>query len=397
MSYIENYTDDKGDLYLKYFLIDSSFNSRGWSVDPLILPAIAKNAIGKPFTHLDDVSESLQGDYHPWSMKEGARYGDHLEFAKEKQVGVIVDFSPSSQNAIKSAAGADIVANNGYFATVKVTDPAKKKLYLSNPSAIPDVSPGVLDYDRTPLPAYNLKNIDFVHLAGVPRGAYGDKAKVYASCIGGLECVQHLKGAGLISSQAQFLDSKIQTMSTEQVQQSAVSNEAVANTANQNIGATVEAPASPQPQQTQNTGVLRLKSQTPQQQQKTGIQSDPDFLKLRQEHEKLVEAIKAKELKDQYRSIIPKELFILNGKFDEAGFEKEIEKAAAKGWSPEDVSEFYNTKLEILSLSANIGKPFGASYNSPSDVPELKGASENSSQYDGIRNLCKMFNLGGNI
>ena len=42
-----------------------------------------------------------------------------------------------------------------------------------------------------------IKNFRWAHLAAVPRGAYGDKATVYASCLGGNECVNHLVGASV--------------------------------------------------------------------------------------------------------------------------------------------------------------------------------------------------------
>ncbi len=195
---LDYYTNYKGDLFLKYFLIDSSFNDRGWSIDSSQLARLAKDAIGKPFTDYEDFPVTPFNDNHPWSPKQNATFREHLDYAKSKATGVIVDFSPVSRNALKSGSGFDIERNNGYYVTVKVTNPMRRQQYLRNPARIPRVSPGIFDYNFTKLPATNLNNVDFVHLAGVKKGAYGEKAKLYAACSGGYnECVSHLKGASI--------------------------------------------------------------------------------------------------------------------------------------------------------------------------------------------------------
>ena len=125
----------------------------------------------------------------------------------------------------------------------------------------------------------------------------------------------------------------------------------------------------------------------------------------------LEEFQKLKELEDKKKEIkqlIPKELFILNGKFDEIGLDKEVEKRVNEGWTAEAITEYYNTKLELLKMGGLVGKPYGASnstgscskkYETPSSVPEgeLKGASDNfdSSQFTALKNICKMFGING--
>ncbi len=140
---------------------------------------------------------------------------------------------------------------------------------------------------------------------------------------------------------------------------------------------------------------------------------DPDYIKLLKEHEEL--KLKS-ELADEYKKygeLIPRELFILNGKFDMTGYNKEIEKAVAKKLDPEYAKEYYKLKLDNVKLGHKIGKPFGASntnsskeYKTPDTVPELKGASdandsnnnnEVSSQFQSIINLRRMISNNNTI
>ena len=416
-SYVDYYTDDKGDLFIKYFLIDDSFNARGWSVDPSVIPRLAKNAIGKPFTDYRDFTKTMFDDGHPWSMAKGAAYEDHLAYGLRNATGIIVDISPVSQNALKSAGGegANIAQHHGYYATVKVTDPKKKELYRKNPSAIPKVSPGIIDYNNTPPDkAKNLNNVDIVHLAGVEAGAYGDKARLYATCSGGYECVNHLKGASTTENGFSSLTdssvsnnnimSEVTKQETPQPQPSIEAKESQNNTnttpVNNNTGSPIE----------------RLKKiETPTIiKEKADFKEDPEYKKLLQEHEELKKKIELEEYKKQYSEVIPRELFILNGKFDSTGYSKEIEKAVEKKIDPEFAKELYTLKLKNLQMNSRIsGKPYGAStsllstqsktYETPSTVPdskdqELKGASTgDSSQFTSIKNLCKMFNLNGGL
>ena len=418
LSYVENYSDSNGDLYLKYFLADESFNSRNFALD---LSKI-RSAIGKRFTKQIDPSLSLFGDGHPWSLKPNASLNDHLDYSRELEDGIIVDISDISANALKSASGRDIFTNKGKFATVKITNTETKNLYLKDPNAIPKaVSIGVLDLLNGKNP--HVTDYEVVHLAPVIRGAYGDKATLYGTCTGGLECIDHLKGASIVSSLGTFETQNNNIMSENQNNQGAVSRTNISNSSppldtsitSPNVAPVQQTTPAITPQQT-TSGVLRLKTSVGPtatnnnaaqllQQQGKGLQNDPEFLKLKEAQQKLQEQVEFDRKKTEYRQLIPRELFILNGKFDEIGFEKEITKAVEKGWTAEDVQEFYQTKLEILKLGGTIGKPYGAStcsqkkqeYETPSNVPELKGASDSfdSSQFTGIRNLCKMFNLGG--
>ena len=435
---VDYYTNTEGDLFLKFFLLDSSFNTRGFSVDSSEIERLAKAAIGSPYTDYEDFPNTLFGDGHPWSPKEKATLKDHIDYANDNKTGIIVDFSPVSRNALKSASGHDIENNHGFYATVKILDPVKKELYLKNPERIPRVSPGIFDYNFTPLPAKNLKDVDFVHLAGVRYGAYGEKARLYAKCSGGYECINHLKGASELSSLGEF-DTQNKNIMSDQSQlsntlqqQENVSNE-ISTTdqqIEQNSGTVPQInnteKVESQKEETQketNTNTdktpFRLKTQkfdfsktNKEQPVKEEVNKIPDwkqdeeYLKLAKEVEQLKQERELAKSKAAYAEIIPRELFILNGKFDTIGYNKELEKAVSKNIDKEYAKELYSLKLEKLKLSnGKTGKPYGASsvtsYQTPDTVPESKNeTNDNSSQYSSLINLRKMvglFPLGANL
>lgn len=432
--YVDYYIDDKGDLYLKYFLIDDSFNSRGWSVDAQIIPNLARNAVGKPFTDYEDFPDTLYNDGHPWNPQPGANLGQHIEYAKNQAAGYIVDFSPISRNALKSASGLDIERHNGYYATVKVTDPVKKALYTKNPDRIPKVSPGIIDFDNTPPETAKntkLKNVDLAHLAGVPLGAYGDKARLYAKCSGGYECVNHLKGASNDQNNHSSLgNSDPKNPNLMSINETNTNNPNAEVTAQNQVTAAANVQAqtgnndkqqvtetngkvennnnSSQPTATnnapvkQNPAIERLKEKS------FNWKDDPEYKQLLKEHEELKAKSELAEKKQTYFEIIPRDLFILNGKFDKEGYNKEIDKAVQKNLDPEYAKELYSLKLKNAQLNNKIGgKPYGASsnnanqYETPSNVPDdsLKGASDqqngNSSQFQSLRNILQMVRLSG--
>ena len=189
--------DANGDMYLKYFFADSSITERPsavghFSIDKQALAAKDHEAIGLPFVILPRRDLSIKGDWHSWSPKEGATWEDHIAFAKSYSPGHIVAITPDTQ--LTGGAIENIKQNNGRFAVVKITDQRARDAFRNNPALIPRaVSPGFMNLETPNLEG--IKNFRWAHLAAVPRGAYGDKATVYASCLGGNECVNHLVGA----------------------------------------------------------------------------------------------------------------------------------------------------------------------------------------------------------
>lgn len=400
--------DNKGDLYLKYFMADASITALPtatghFSLNGAAIASHDQEAIGLPFTILPNKELSVYGDFHPWHPDlEKATWGQHVEFARRFSPGKIVKLTPHSE---LQGAAQEVVNNQGRFAIVQITDPVTRDAYIKNPHLIPkSVSPGFLNHEspnRT-----NIQNFQWAHLAAVPQGAFGDKATVYASCIGGNDCVDKLVGASVLKAAekpycpigaSEFLSSLVNSDINPSQMSDNANTVAVASTPAvtptqapvANTGAPIAAPAPAQP-------ILRLKTAQQGQPPVTGLQQSQqpsavnfeEFDKVR----KQVEEIKIKEAENArlqgLKALVPRELFILpNQRFDEKGFESDVTKLVKAGFDPNNtdhqamIQEHYNNLSELIKYKMSNGNPLGGSsviassdYKTPSQVAEPQGA-----------------------
>jgi len=396
-NFAEYSIDSKGDLYLKYFLADSSFAKNtavgDFSLNGAAIGSTANLAIGLPFSILPSRDLSIFGDYHPWDPKEGASWDDHVAFASKYSPGKIVAVTANSQ----LGAAQEVINNGGRFAVVHITDPRARDAYIKNPDLIPKaVSPGIMNLEAPN--KTDIKNFKWTHLAAVPQGAYGDKATLYASCLGGNECVNSLIAAGVKQKDqettycpigaSEFLSS-LDTSETNQTQMSDNANAVTtpvatataptsAPAAATQTGAPIASPTPPQP-------ILRLKNSVTPQQNAQPVQGpsidNKEFEKVQQQLQELQQARAEAETRQKLTKIIPIEIFRVNGKIDEAAYNKEIDKRVKEGWTEEyfpTLEELYNNKMQIIQLAAPTGNPLGGSgssnYQTPSHVTETVGA-----------------------
>lgn len=408
-NFVESTLDASGDLYLKYWFADSGVSDHPnadqqyLSFNKEALDAKDNEAIGLPFAILPKRELSLKFDYHPWHPKGGAAtYDEHLAFARNYSPGHIVAITKDTK--LTGAAIEGIKQNNGRFAIVKITDQRARDAFRKDPSLIPkQVSPGYLNFEA---PNYaNIRNFKWVHLAAVPRGAFEKRSTVYASCLGGNECINNLVGASVAE-----LDEKTRSMycpvGASENLSSLGDSETLFNSMSVNANtaeqATPPAPATPPVSATAppptppkgapittGTGtpkIVRLKTNvTPQgnQAQTNAPEGNDDITKLKEEVAKMREIQQQNERREQIKKLIPKELFINKGKFDEKAFEAEVEKRLQSGASDDALNEFYTLWLDKQKL-INAGytlpqeappqmeipnAPTGGSYQTPSDVP----------------------------
>ena len=193
---VNRYTDSKGDLFLKFFLIDSSENNREWRTTDAANEAYARTAIGTPFTLMLNKEDSKYHDFHPFLPNADAPVKDQIDFAYRYAIGQIVDVNQESDRYKGAYGGVEkVLDGNPWFATVKITDPmAKEELQKPDTKLIPPaVSPGIIHLSG---PDHAITEYHVVHLAAVPEGAYGPRAIKWASCNGdALSCVPKLKSA----------------------------------------------------------------------------------------------------------------------------------------------------------------------------------------------------------
>jgi hypothetical protein len=446
--------DDKGDLFLKYFLADSTFAKNtavgDFSLNGAAIGAKDKEAIGLPFTILPSRDLSLFGDWHPWSPNDGATYDHHVNFARKYSPGHIVAVTANSQ----LGAAQDVIKNGGRFAIVQITDQRTKDAYLANPHLIPKaVSPGIMNMEAPN--KTNIANFRWAHLAAVPMGAYGSKATLYGSCLGGnTPCINKLIAASirhrdlgvtinkvkhggmgyctigasesLVNNNTSLINSNPNSsvnMSANPTLDNTSSNTQTAQTATgptevKPSVAPVKQPIATTPKP---TGVLRLKTQK--------LQADPnnptqveqpkpvDTSKI-DEVDRRVAELEAREQMvvraNELRNLIDMRLFVTGGKYNQKEHEAAIEEAARSNWTDEQISKYYGGLLKIKEFEesqnpknkSNNNAIYGGSsaYQTNSAVPEIIGAAATAADMDlqtfkaqKVKALAQMFHLGDRL
>lgn len=433
-----------GVLHLKYFFADDSiarkirdpktgeWNGQETIMDFQLTPeavATADHAAnGLPFSILPTKELSIFGDYHPWDPKKGATWEDHVAFARRYGPGEIVAITRNSN--LISGAVEDIKRHNGRFAVVKITNPEANKFFQEHPEFIPqNVSPGFMNNSPG---SQKMNDIRWAHLAAVPMGAYGSKAALYGSCIGDDGCVNQLVAGAVsrLSDQVTYCPVGASIMLTSLLQNSENNSqmEGSNQTASTPPPAATGTPATntgaPITPEVKKPGVLRLKTAMqaqPDPNANTNAAVDPNLQNPQNTQNPNPANTELEDVKAQVNQLrmneeqrvrreqiakqIPKELFIMKGKFDQKGFEAEVEKRLVSGWDDATIAEFYTGKMELLKFGVAMqpqenqnllgtpetpstpAAPTGGSasgYKSPSDVPELVGASSQT-----ISDQCK--------
>jgi hypothetical protein len=421
--------DAAGDLYLKYHFADTGVSDHPnvdrqyLSFNKEALDAKDNEAIGLPFSILPSRDLSIKLDFHPWHPKGGAAsWDEHIAFAKSYSPGHIVAITKDTQ--LTGGSIDYIKQNNGRFAIVKITDQRARDAFRKDPSLIPkQVSPGYLNYEAPNFA--NVKNFRWVHLAAVPKGAFEKRSTVYASCLGGNECINHLVGASVAQLDSQLKDRYCPVGASENLVNNSLGSlsdnqktmSVNATTTESSTPTPVVSTAPPQPKGapittgTPNKGIVKLKNPvqpnpnqvgavTPQGNNPNPQGQDVNELEaVKKTLQELQAAQQQRERLEQIKKVIPKELFINKGKFDEKGYEAEVEKRLQEGWTDDQLNQYYGARTEILKLT-NAGyalpnqnqeqpgqevpnMPVGGSsynYQTPSEVP----AGENN-DIEGLR------------
>ena len=187
--YVERFTDVKGDVFIKFPLINNFINQRKWRASPQANEQYVHTAIGKPLTLMINKAESRYLDYHPFDPKPDATIQDHREYPFKYAIGEIVNVTQDS-GAYKAASG-----ELPWFGIAKITDPiAAEELRKPTTRMIPPAfSPGIYQLEG---PDHDIRKYEILHVAAVPEGAYGPKFVTLAKCQGDINtCTPQLRAA----------------------------------------------------------------------------------------------------------------------------------------------------------------------------------------------------------
>lgn len=171
--------------WLKAFLIDDSINRNFWHIPENALKKYIDGFKGRPLI------SHPSGD-HPDYLAEGLKEAsptfiqDILKHQEQYKIGDIVD--------VKYEAFKDNPDKQAYFAYIRLTDPNYLQSVKQGASSF-YVSPQIFDLDQKP-PGEATVNFLPLHLAVVKEPAYGNIARVKASCNGESQsCINALKKA----------------------------------------------------------------------------------------------------------------------------------------------------------------------------------------------------------
>jgi len=262
----------------------------------------------------------------------------------------------------------------------------------------------------------NMRNFKWTHLAAVPMGAYGEKAGLYGSCMGPSSCINQLVAGSVanLSERITYCPVGASIMLTSLLESNSNNFKMDANnsTATANIDPkkpltstanpqTSTAPINPPAVNVPKPGVIRLKTSLnqPGTGQEGNLQpANKDNQEL-ESVKKMVEDMKLQQeqatRREQIKKLIPKELFIMKGKFDEKGYEVEVDKRLQSNWDDATIQEFYNGKLELLKFGFQFPKenqnPEGQNQNQINDphiqTPDTPGLPTGGSTYSAVPDL----------
>lgn len=172
--------------YIKAFLMDDTINQNFWHIPAGVMKKNASSFVGRPLIYHPSGA-------HPDYLKEGVVYqpetfvNDILKFQDRFKIGDIIYVN---QQHVKESPD-----KKAWYATIRVTNPdILQQIKSGNISSF--VSPQIYDIEGSE-PGQPTKDFIPLHLAIVSEPAYGNRARIKATCTGtGTSCINALKSAG---------------------------------------------------------------------------------------------------------------------------------------------------------------------------------------------------------
>lgn len=332
--------EDSGRLFVKAFLIDSSQNGNEWGVSQASIPENINTAIGQPLVLTEEYDHPPDGDTL-----------EHWQAIQEQyRIGTIVDVTRSKKDA-----------DDSYYAIIEITDPDARAAIQSN--EIPMyVSPAIADFSRSLVADQNgtitgveANNWRFMHLAIVDEPAYGIKrAQITARC-GGDEnvCLLQLRKAKLKQGYGcGFCVRTALLRLVPQTQTVSLSSHVTKSDNKPSLQLETEKPEDQNPKLEESNGQEQETLNSNPKQSLEQLQTENRELKAKIEtltvknselsglNKSVVERLAALETKDREREIDR----ILEARIpDDKQRREKVKFYVAKGLTPDDVTEIYNS------------------------------------------------------
>lgn len=211
---VDAYKDEKGDLYIKFFLLDDSVNVNDWGVSQRSIPQKIGSAVGKPIVLYIDKGDEPDSHIH----KRKAGMANHPVLAISSK-GETKEHAYLNQEL--SAVGRILQAvrnptNGWWYGIGKITDKGVREAFEVDPAGLPFFTSSSIWNNSPPLPKVvldaagnpatiekpdetQIEDWEFMHVALVDEPAYGtQKTQIAGRCTGDSnKCVMHLRNASI--------------------------------------------------------------------------------------------------------------------------------------------------------------------------------------------------------
>jgi hypothetical protein len=211
---VEVYKDEKGDLFVKLFLLDDSVNVNDWGVTQRSIPQKIGSAVNKPAVlYIDKGNEP---DAHIHKRKEGMANHPVLAISSK---GETKEHAYLNQELNRVGNIDEVVRNptNGWwYGIIRITDKGVREAFDADPASLPFFTSSSIWNNNPPMPRVvldaagnpvsierpdetQIDDWEFMHVAFVDEPAYGvQKTQIAGRCTGDSnKCVMHLRNASI--------------------------------------------------------------------------------------------------------------------------------------------------------------------------------------------------------
>jgi hypothetical protein len=211
---VEAFKDEKGDLFIKFFLLDDSVNINDWGVSQRSIPQKIGSAVNKPLVLYIDKGD--EPDAHIHKRKEGMANHPVLAISSKGETKEHADLN-QELNRIGNIDEVVRDPKNGWWYGIgRITDKGVREAFESDPAGLPFFTSSsiwnnqpalprvVLDASGNPISVERpdesqIEDWEFMHVALVDEPAYGvEKTHITGRCTGDSnKCVMHLRNASI--------------------------------------------------------------------------------------------------------------------------------------------------------------------------------------------------------
>jgi hypothetical protein len=215
---VTSFKDEKGDLFIKFFLLDDSVNVNDWGVSQRSIPQKIGTAIGKPIVLYIDKGD--EPDAHIHKRKAGMANHPVLAISSkgETKEHAYLNQELSSVGRITEAVRSP--TNGWWYGIGRITDKGVREAFEVDPAGLPFFTSSSIWNNQPPLPKVildaagnpagiaqpdetQIEDWEFMHVALVDEPAYGtQKTQIAGRCVGDASsCVMHLRNASIIKNE----------------------------------------------------------------------------------------------------------------------------------------------------------------------------------------------------